>query len=225
MAIDNSPKIRQRKQLERKKSRRASHDRILIVSEGSQTEPNYFLEIRQKYRLHTANVAVQYCELGTAPLQVVTYAQRLFEKGDEKKDILPRAFERVYAVFDRDEHLTYFDALGKAQSLDKKLRNDNKSPVIFKAIPSIPSFELWLLLHYEDIKAPIHRDEVMRRLKKHIPNYKKGNVGAFATTSFNLATATIRANELAKRHTAYDDPNPFTAISELVSLLIDLQKP
>ena len=42
MARDNSPWERQRRQLERKLDRRASYDRILIVSEGSKTEPNYF---------------------------------------------------------------------------------------------------------------------------------------------------------------------------------------
>lgn len=63
MARDNSPKERQRKQLERKKGRRASYDRILIVSEGSKTEPNYFRETRAAYRLHTANVEVRPSEL------------------------------------------------------------------------------------------------------------------------------------------------------------------
>lgn len=53
MARDNSPKERQRQQLERKLARRDSYDRILIVSEGSKTEPNYFGEIRQAYRLHS----------------------------------------------------------------------------------------------------------------------------------------------------------------------------
>ena len=55
MARDNAPKERQQKQLERKQARRASYDRILVVSEGSKTEPNYFREIRAAYRLHTAN--------------------------------------------------------------------------------------------------------------------------------------------------------------------------
>lgn len=223
MARDNSPKARQRKQLERKTAKRASHDRVLIVSEGSKTEPNYFLEIRHKHRLHTANVAVHHCELGTAPLQVVEYAQSLFENGDRKKQIPPRAFERVYAVFDRDDHLTYFDALGKALALDGKLRNDNRKPVAFKAIASVPSFELWLLLHYEDIQAPIHRDEVMRRLKNHIPDYEKGAIGAFTTTCEHLDIATKRASDLAKRFSAHDAPEPFTAINELVVWLLNLK--
>ena len=82
MARDGAPQERQQAQLQRKIGRRASYDRILIVSEGSKTEPSYFREIRSEYRLHTANVQVQPSELGTAPIQVVQYAQRLFERGD-----------------------------------------------------------------------------------------------------------------------------------------------
>lgn len=224
MARDNAPKERQRKQLERKLERRASYDRILIVCEGSKTEPNYFREIRSAHRLHTANVEVQPSELGTSPLQVVQYAKELFENGDRHKKIPPRAFEQVYAVFDRDSHGSYFDALKLAESIDGKLRNDNRQPVRFKAVASVPSFELWLLLHYENVEAPIHRDEVMRRLKRRIPNYEKGAGGAFHTTCKLLETATRRAQALAVRFNAYTDPEPYTGIADLAALLTALRR-
>lgn len=134
MARDDAPKERQKKQLERKRGQRASYERILIVSEGSKTEPNYFREIRGVYRLHTANVTVQPSELGTSPIQVVSYARELFERGDRHKSIQPRAFEQVHAMFDRDEHDSYFDALAIAESLDGKLKNDVKLPVSFTAV-------------------------------------------------------------------------------------------
>ncbi len=223
MARDNSPKERQKKQLERKLAQRASYDRVLIVSEGSKTEPNYFREIRSNYRLHTANVEVRPSELGTEPIQVVQYAKELFEKGDRHKSIQSRAFERVYAVFDRDDHRTYFDALNQAAALDGKLRNDAKQPVVFKAIASVPSFELWLLLHFDDIQAPLHRDEVLRRLRQYIPCYEKGTAGVFANTRDSLVTASQRAERLALRFTAFDDPEPYTAIVELVRLLTTLR--
>lgn len=223
MARDNSPKERQKKQLERKLGRRASHDRLLIVSEGSKTEPNYFREIRTAYRLHTANVEVQPSEMGTSPLQVVQYAKELFEKGDRHRQIQPRAFEQVYAVFDRDDHATYFQALELAKSLDGKLRNDIKQPMRFQAIASVPSFELWLLLHYEDIRAPIHRVELMQRLKQHLPHYEKGLDKAFAHTRSRLTDATQRAQALANRFNARTDPEPYTAIAELVTLLTTLR--
>jgi predicted phosphoribosyltransferase len=224
MARDNSPWERQRQQLQRKRERqRAQCDRVLIVSEGSKTEPNYFEEIRVDKRLPTANIAVSPSEFGTEPIQVVKYARELFENGNEYKAIEPRAFERVYSVFDRDDHRTYFDALKLAESLDGKLRNDAKQPVVFKAIASVPSFELWLLLHHEDIQAPIHRDEVMQRLKGRIPEYEKGAVGIYAITRGDLTTAIQRAERLAARFTAYNDPEPFTAIVELVKLLTTLR--
>jgi len=223
MARDNSPKERQKKQLERKLGRRASYDRILIVSEGSKTEPNYFSEIRAAYRLHTANVEVRPSELGTAPIQVVQYARDLFENGDRHKYIQPRAFEQVYAVFDRDDHNSYFNALRLAESLDGQLKNDAKQFIRFKAIASVPSFELWLLLHYEDIQAPIHRNEVMLRLKQHIPGYEKGAGRAFAITREHLNIATERAEALAAKFTADTAPEPYTAIVGLVTLLTTLR--
>ena len=216
MTRDNHPRERQRRQLERKQNQRASYDRILIVSEGSRTEPLYFKEIRAARRLHTANVEVQPSELGTEPIQVVQYARNLFERGDVQKQIRARAFERVYAVFDRDEHRTYFDALELAAAIDGKLRNDAKQAVAFRAIASIPSFEIWLLLHFEDIQHPLHRDAVMRRLRFHIPEYDKGIDGTFASTRHNLHIAEQRAARLAARSNAFVDTEPYTDIVYLV---------
>lgn len=224
MGRDNRPNERQQQQLERKLGRRASYDRILIVSEGSKTEPNYFSEIRAAFRLHTANVEVRPCQAGTAPIQVVQYAKELFEQGDGHKNIQPRAFERVYAVFDRDDHISYFNALRLAESLDRKLKNDAKQVIRFEAIASVPSFELWLLLHYEDIQAPLDRDDVMRRLKQYIPAYQKGASAVFANTREHLSVATQRAQTLTTKFTADEAPEPYTGIAALVKLLTTLRE-
>jgi len=56
-------------------------------------------------------------------------------------------------------------------------RNDERLPVIFKAVASVSCFELrpwlWLLVHFEDIRHPIGRVEVTEHLKRHIPYYEK----------------------------------------------------
>ncbi|MDD2767952.1 MAG: RloB family protein [Methylococcus sp.] len=223
MGRDNQPKARQLARREQKEACRAGYARILIVSEGSKTEPLYFQDIRAAYQLHSANVEVQPSQLGTAPIQVVKYARQLFEMGDLHKGIRPRIFDQVYAVFDRDDHVSYFDALSLAGSLDGKLKNDAKQAVSFKAIASVPSFELWLLLHYENIQSPISRDEVMCRLKQHIPGYEKGTGGAFAITRDRLEIASQRAQALAAYFDAYAAPEPYTAIADLVSLLTTLR--
>lgn len=223
MGRDNQPKDRQLRRKAAKEAQRGSYARVLIVTEGSKTEPLYLEEICAAHRLHSANVQVQPGRFGTAPIQVVRYAQQLFDKGDLYKGIRPKSFDQIFVVFDRDEHRSYFDALHLAQSLDGRLRNEDKATVGFAAIASVPSFELWLLLHYEDIQHPIERDEVMHRLKGYIPNYQKGSGGVFALTRDQLGMATQRAQGLSLRFSAHSAPEPFTAVHELVRLLSTLR--
>jgi hypothetical protein len=220
MGKDNTPRVRQAKDLIRKKGRRAPYDRILIVCEGSKTEPNYFNEIKQFYKLHTANVEVQHSSLGTCPLQVVKSAEDLFLNGSSEKGIQKRAFEQVYAVFDRDDHNEYFNARDKAGALDEKLKNDFNKKVKFKAISSVPCFELWLLLHFEDAQARMHRDVALTRLQKHLPNYTKGATGIYATTKEQVLLAIERVKKLPR----HDGIECFTDIAELVNLLTTLRR-
>lgn len=223
MGRDNQAKDRQLRRSSFKRAHRASYARILIVTEGSKTEPLYLEEIRATYQLHSANVEVQPGRLGTAPIQVVRYAQQLFEDGDLRRGIRPRSFDQVYVVFDRDDHKSYFDALNLADSLDGKLHNDERQQVRFKSIASIPCFELWLLLHFEEIRAPIHRNEVMDRLQIHVPDYEKGKGDVFSITRNRLPDATERAASLARQANAYTDPAPYTALHDLVALLCALR--
>lgn len=226
MAQENSAKERQRKQLERKKQgRRARCPRLLIVCEGSKTEPNYFTEIRVGRRLPTANIAILPSYAGTDPLQVVEYAKHVFENGEPRRHLEPRTFDEIYVVFDRDDHRGYHAALDRAATLNNSLRNDEKARVPFTAVASVPSFELWLLLHFEEIHHAIHRDEVMRRLKGHIPGYEKGAATTFEATRGNLELATQRAIALAARFNPRTEPEPYTAIHTLVDRLIRLTEP
>lgn len=221
MGRDNSPKKRQQKRLDRKKEgSRASYDRILIVSEGTKTEPNYFREICCAHRIPTANVVVQPGRDGTSPLQVVTYAQQLFEKGDPHCRVERRAFEWVYAVFDRDQHASYEKAIQLAESLDFSLRNDLNNKVRFLAVASVPCFELWLLLHFEKVQAPILRNEVSDRLKCYLPKYEKGSKAIYKETKAKLPEAISRAKELKeKAGRGARGEGPFTAVHELVHQL------
>ncbi len=224
MGQGNQPKHRQKaRDLRRRAAQRAPYKRMLIVCEGEKTEPHYFGEIRQEYRLATANVQVWPSALGTQPLQVVEYAELLFREGDLDKGILPGTFDHVCAVFDRDDHGTYHQALARADALNDKLRNDSGERIPFQAIASVPCFELWLLLHFEDIHAPIHRDEVHTRLKHHLPGYGKGQHGYWTATQDRLQQAVARAEIRSAATNPYDGNEPYTGIHQLVSLLRHLK--
>lgn len=211
MARDNHPRERQARALARKKPRRPPFDRVLIVTEGAKTEPLYFEDIRKQKRIASAHIAVLHSALGTQPRQVVDSAHQRFLETKE--------FECVFAVFDRDDHTTYADALARARALDNTLRNDLRKPVRFFAVPTVPCFELWLLLHYQDQRAPLHRSDALSRLKGHIPGYAKGASGIYALTEANIADATRRAAHLRTQHTPDNGTDPHTDVDTLVERL------
>ncbi|GAB0057035.1 hypothetical protein SIID45300_01355 [Candidatus Magnetaquicoccaceae bacterium FCR-1] len=206
----------------RHQGKRHPYDRILIVTEGTKTEPFYLEEIRRLHRPSSPHIHVRPCESGTSPHQIVEDAEKLFHKGDpSNKKIKARSFDKIYVVFDRDEHEHYDEALHRARDLDGHIKNDEKKWIPFKAIPSIPCFELWLLLHFQEVHAPLHRNEAKMLLRGHIPDYEKGMKTTFADTRKHLDVALSRAKRLAERTTP-DNPEqwPYTAMHELVEELL-----
>ena len=119
--------------------------------------------------------------------------------------------------------ITYHQALSKAEALNGKLRNDLKQPVSVQAIVSVPCFELWLLLHFEDILAPMHRDVVYQRLRQYLPNYDKGQVGYYQQTCNYSSAAYQRAEQLAQLTNAHNGVEPYTDMHRLVTLLTTLK--
>jgi len=187
-----------------------------VVCEGKKTEPNYFEEIRIEARIPAIHVCVLPSRFGAQPSRVVEFAVAKFKE--------TKAFEKVFAVFDRDDHSSYADAVKRAESLDGKLKNDENEHVVFKAIVSVPCFELWLLLHYADIQAFHHRDVVLRHLREHIPNYEKGNDGLYTLTQGVLPIATKRAERLRARFSRLPGEEAYTDVDELVGILRSLTR-
>jgi hypothetical protein len=196
---------------------------LLIVCEGEKTEPKYLGEIQQAYRLATAHVQVLHSQFGTEPQQVLEFALVVFKQGAPERGIHDRAFDRIVVVFDRDEHRTYHAALSQAAAQSGKLRNDNGTAVPLDVVASVPCFELWLLLHFEDVHAPLSRHEASMRLKAHLPAYEKGAGGHWVDTHGRVGEATLRAQRLAAITTAHDGTEPYTAMHELVSRLVHLK--
>ncbi|WP_435235906.1 RloB family protein [Psychromonas sp. PT13] len=216
MGTDNlhhKRKAKAAESLQRRQSRRSSYDKILIVCEGSKTEPNYFKEIVNYYKLNTANVEID-GTCGSSPKSVLARAEELADKESQKGD----AFDQIYCVFDRDSHESYDITLRNiAAKVPKK---------IYIAAVSVPCFEYWLLLHFQYTTKPYHAtgnssigNEVLKELKKFIPNYTKGNRNIFSLLIDQVEFAkqnSIRAlNHSEKNHT----DNPSTKIHELVDYL------
>ena len=209
--------------LEARRGRGRPHDRIMVVCEGSKTEPRYFTQIRIERKLGNKLVLISGCPSGTAPLQIIEAAAGLFRDGNRHNDINPGSFDRIYAVFDRDQHPSYREALEKAEQLDLAMKNDEGRKVPFTAIPSNPCFELWLLIHFLDVTAHSPCGDVEARLREHLPNYRKGSPDSYASTVDRLEDARIRARRLAESSSPHSDDAPYTDVHLLVDTLRGLK--
>jgi hypothetical protein len=218
MGTDNlfhKRKERKAELLHRRRAMKAPYDVILIVCEGEKTEPNYFAELKKAFRLSNANVRI--CGRGADPLSVVNFAMETFKQEPE--------FDRIYCVFDRDRHTTYDAALDRVRRARL-----GKGTKIF-AIPSVPCFEFWLLLHFiyttRAFDVPPGNSicsTVIKELKEYLPAYQKGDQDIFDKTQDKLNNAITNAGSVEQFHQTSGTDNPSTLVHYLVEYLRDLKR-
>jgi hypothetical protein len=218
MGTDNlfhKRKERKAELLRRRRAIKEPYDVILIVCEGEKTEPNYFSELKKAFRLSNANVRI--CGRGADPLSVLDFAIETFRREPE--------FDRVYCVFDRDRHTRYDEALDKV----RRTRLGKGSKIF--AIPSIPCFEFWLLLHFIYTTRPFDAppgdsicSRVIEELKKYLPAYQKGDQDIFNKIQDSLDNAITNASRVQQFHQTSGTDNPSTLVHSMVEYLRDLKK-
>lgn len=193
---------------------REPYDVILIVCEGSKTEPDYFKALKNKLRLSSANISICGRECGSAPISVVDFA---LQKQKEKYE-----YDRVFCVFDKDQHETYTAALDKIHSQPRKLK--------VEAITSAPCFEIWILLHFQNTDRPYEAtgnrsicEKVIQDLRRHIPRYAKGMNNVFELTYPAVDEAITRAELRDRRCIEDETDNPSTEVHNLVKYLRNIK--
>lgn len=190
--------LRKAASFRRPAGRKAPRSITLIVCEG-ETERAYFQAIRVHYGLSSTEVIIAEGN-DSAPISVVEHAQHRCAE--------PGGYDKVFCVFDRDNPESFQRACGRVRSLATRTRN----PLPIAVAVSIPCFELWLLLHFERTDAPFHRcDDVIQRLRKHIPTYAKADAQVPRQCLERLPVALANADWLEQR-AATNNSNPYTSV-------------
>lgn len=206
-----------KKDLERKKAKRSSFEKVLIVCEGEKTEPNYFKELKDYYQLNTANVVVD-GNCGSDPWSVYQHAQRLVNMAKVDND----PYDKIFCVFDKDKHTSYQKTITAIFSKKN-----------FTAINSVPCFEYWLLLHFVSTNKPFSAsgnksicDKINEELKRkgRLPDYQKGALGIFEKLISKLGTAKTNAQRALIDSESNKTDNPSTYVHILVDYLQNLKK-
>nr|VFJ54565.1 MAG: RloB-like protein [Candidatus Kentron sp. DK] len=183
---------------------------VLIICEGEKSEPIYFNELRKHYQMN--NVVVTSAD-GTDPVSIVRTARHRQKEADARG----KPYDRVYCVFDRDEHANFDDASQQLEYLRKRG---------FYPIRSWPCFEFWLLLHFTYTRRPFERDgrqtaarNCESALRREMPHYRKGATGVFMELLPRLEAARERAARAREDAKATLENNPSTEVHELVDYL------
>jgi hypothetical protein len=185
----------------RKRGSRAERVRLLIVTEGIRTEPQYFDGLSAHLRATgTQVVTVRTVGTGRDPVKVVREADR--RRAEEKRKGDP--FDGVWCVVDVDDHHTLDQALTLAGSLG------------LNVAVSCPCFEVWLLWHFEDLLAPCTHAVLRKKPAGH------GVTGKSLPLGFpyrNHADALRRAEAADAR--GGERANPSSSVRLLVRALAD----
>lgn len=200
-----NPRYRRDGSFRRQPPQRQSRKLILIVCEGEQTEYIYFDRWRRSKQL--SNVTLEVRGRAGQDASVVEAAKQLRVRSKQP-------FDEVWAVFDREgvhETTRFQQALNRARRWKVELAISN------------PSFEYWLLLHFENTDAPFsNAAEVMQRLRTHLPSYAK-NADVFEHLQPHSTLAMQRAEQLhqhCKERDADEYPNPCTTVYSLFQQLL-----
>ncbi|KAI3344419.1 RloB domain-containing protein [Clostridium botulinum] len=193
----------------------------LIVTEGTETEVNYFNNIKRIIEAQfDNNIIVEKLTLnvqGTARSTTV-----LVKEAIKKRSLKP--YSDVWVVFDKDENIDFDEAIKLAEKEGLHVAWSNES------------FELWLLLHFQDLNSAIHRDNYVAKLNTHFKNknlntskYNKNISNIFDITFPYVDIAIKRSNSLLEYYKnnnifSPNKMNPATKVQVLVEELINYIK-
>lgn len=167
----------------------------LIVSEGKETEPNYFEGLKNQINLkYHGHISMKIIGTGKNTKGLLKYAQSVVSSSVNE-------FKHIWIVFDKDD---FPDANFDETCFEcEKLSNENTA---YHALWSNQCIEYWFLLHYNYEETPLKRKDYFSKLSKHMKRrYEKNQTDIYTLLKPNLHTAIKNAKKIAMK---YADANP-----------------
>lgn len=210
-------KGRSREALKRVPGQREPRVQLLIVCEGAQTEPNYFIALRRKLRLSSVEVKVQSDKNTSDPKRVVDFAlkQRAKQLKEARRSQVLGEYDEVWCVMDVEnpaDNPLFHEAIQQAKREKLQLAVSN------------PAFEYWFLLHFEDTSSGFKDgQQLKKRLKQHQSSYHESKP-MFDELYPHTQLAIQRAKRILRSHADARNPypNPSTNVFKLVERLRSL---
>src|SRR4029077_3590037 len=205
---------RRPRSLKRRGSFRNPKAKITIVSEGRLTEPDYFYALaRACGALVSFDIEIE--KAAGVPLSVVNKAIDLLPHLRRMTSFSHK--DTVWAVFDRDQHPNFDEAINKGNEAGVNIAFSN------------PCFELWLVLHFQDWDRPMGRHEMQGELRKLVPTYDPngGKRADFTFLADGVEAASHRGRQMEQRRIDERNSrgNPVTTVFYLVDHMRQSKNP
>lgn len=197
-------------------------ERVLIVTEGTKTEPYYFRGFQRSINAEYGRdyVTVEVIGLGENTVSLFNHARVLCENDID-------GYSHVWVVYDKDSFPSRdFNAV---TDLCKSASRDG---AVYHAAWTNEAFELWFLLHYCYLDAALSRKEYSSRLTGYLISdglgaYKKNRDDMFDILKPRMSSALANARRLAKNNVDKTpaNSNPGTTVHLLVEYLMPYLRP
>lgn len=193
--------------LKRRAPVRDPRKRVVLFCEGRNTEPEYFRALEKLGCLAYLDIRGG-CG---SPDAIATQAI-----GEKRKKTPGKAWyeadDEIWAVFDRDEHEHYEQAIAQCSASGVNIARSN------------PCFEVWIILHFQDYHRPDNRHDVQRILEELCPEYdrNRGKTADFSSIVLRVRDAEERAERQLKcRSDEGDEYNaPSTTVFHLTRSIL-----
>lgn len=169
---------RQFSNLRRKPSNKKPKTLLVLVCEGKNTEPDYFYALKRHLNKQSLEIKV------VAPAGVpMTVAKAALKESKKLKNSVGTQGDRVCAIFDRDEHPGFNEAISFCIRHKILVGYTN------------PCFELWLIWHFENYGENSHRHDVQKKFAGLVPAYDPAGkkTADFSILVDNLEAACARS--------------------------------
>ena len=205
------------RRVKRGRPRKSGKPRILILCEGTRTEPNYFEGLKRSKSLTSVVVRT----LRPGQVGPTGLLKRIRE--ELKEDL---GWDEVYCVLDHDGRDAEVDAFEKKlATIDHQIDSCDIQMVL-----SRPCFEFWLLMHFEITDRPFSAgthgtecEDVIRRLERHLQGYKKNDSRVFERCREHVKTALVNSEKLQNLKLSSSRLSvPYTNVGLLIKRLLKL---
>ncbi|MBA3046425.1 MAG: RloB family protein [Candidatus Thermoplasmatota archaeon] len=198
--------------ISRRKGIRKWAHKYVIVCEGEKDEIDYF----DGFSTRDSGIKIMAMHgKCTDPKHIIEFA--IEQKKKNELDL--GNGDGIWCVFDVDEN--------QNRELQEAKANAKRKDI--KTALSNPCFELWLLLHDEDINASFSRTEIKRKLKRYIPDYKEiDDLKIKLDVKLPVAIERAKRKKEVRERDGVEiyskESNPVTEVYEVVEEIVKVSK-